>query len=409
MTETNSDIIVEDFTPGNLQRHLPPPPPPNRDHSESTAPLSLPQPKDLPLQLQSDTKMVVKLLSTLAPRRVVDLIKGGANVQEKDRLKTWRMMKVEFNAQGPQAASLEAIETEEGVEKKSKRSIVHRQDETLSQDCRMSWEDPPTPIAYMESEAPSIWESWDIDATTGDNSTNLSPSDEICEDNISLISHESLPYSIDKFGPTTADAVLFPWGPGFVQKISPMKFHMELIYPLNAVDTCLLNNKGTERAHKPLPADMERFLGSYKASEYTENDTLHVNWKEYLEGRERVSRWMEERRMAVRNYNQDVAMMLGAGFTREQVPARKALVSWEEWLTEVENEEQAESSGDEEVSVGIMVFKPAHRRMVQGGKGKEILGNVGPLAMGMSSTGVAEWIDNHTVPQFTGWDGFFTE
>ena len=393
LTETNFDIAVEDLTSADLQRHPPPPPLLNRNHSECTV---------LPLQLHSDTKMVVKVLSTSTPRGV-DLIRRGPSEQEEDRLK---MVKVEFNTQDPQASSQEVMDTEEGVEKPRKHSIVHWQDEVLSQDSQMSWEDPPTPFAYMEDEVPSIWETWDIDTKTGDNTANLLHSDDMCEDNISLVSHESLPYSVDKFG-TAADAGLFPWGTGFVQKISPIKYHMELVYPLNVLDTCLSSNKGTAQMHSLIKKEMDKALDLYRALESTENDILHVNWKEYVQDQERVSRWREERRMTVRNYNQDVAVMLAAGFTREEVPARKALVTWEEWLTEIEEkEEQAENSGDEEMSVGIMVFKPVQRRMAQGGRGKEIQTNVEPLAMGMSSTGVAEWIDSHIVPQSARWDGF---
>ena len=407
LVETNFDMAVEDFTSADIQRHSPLPPPLNMDNNGRMALFSSePQPGDLPLQLQSDTKIVVKVLNTPTPRGVTDLIRRGPSEQEKDMLKTWRrMMKVEFNPQSLQAATMGAIDTEEAVEKPSKHSIVHWQDEILSQDCRMSWEDPPTQFAYMEGEVPSIWETWDIDTTTGDNTANPSPSDNMCEDNISLVSHESLPYSIDKFG-TAADAGLLPWGPGFVQMISPTKYHMELIYPLNVIDTSLSSNKGTERAYNSLQAEMDRFFDLFKASGSTENGILQVNWKEYIQNRERVSRWMEERRMAVRNYNQDAAVMLGAGFTREEVPVRKALVTWEEWLTEVEKEEQAESTEDKDVGVRIVVFRPAHRKTVQGGKDKDIQADVRPLAMGMSSTGVAEWIDSHIASQFAGWDGF---
>lgn len=406
LTETNFNVTVEDLTSTDHQRRPFILQPLNRNYSERTKLFSSElQSMELPLQLQSDTKLVVKVLSTSAPEGAADLIGRSPGEQERDTLEPWKMVRVEFNAQGPQAASLEATD-EEGVEKPRKHSIVHWQDEVLSQDSQMSWEDPPTPFAYMEDEVPSIWETWDIDTKTGDNTANLLHSDDMCEDNISLVSHESLPYSVDKFG-TAADAGLFPWGTGFVQKISPIKYHMELVYPLNVLDTCLSSNKGTAQMHSLIKKEMDKALDLYRALESTENDILHVNWKEYVQDQERVSRWREERRMTVRNYNQDVAVMLAAGFTREEVPARKALVTWEEWLTEIEEkEEQAENSGDEEMSVGIMVFKPLQRRMAQGGRGKEIQTNVEPLAMGMSSTGVAEWIDSHIVPQSARWDGF---
>lgn len=341
----------------------------NRSQSANTVPTS-PQepqgPQTLPLQLESDTKMVVKLFSVSTTRSVIDLIRRDLTEEDRDILKRWRVIKVEFNAQEPEPAPPEVVRSTSVPRSRTERFVYWQDDVRDQEDWATTAPDAPS----EEPQTIETWDTWGTDTSTGDTTSAEYPAAPE-DDNVSVISNQSLPYSIDEYG-TGPSAEPSPWGPADTSHTTspPIKFHTEFIYPLSNVATLLSTDKGKHRETAPLQADLTGFLSAYKALEANDTGFLNVDWAEYTLGKARVARWMEERRREVSEYRQAAEGMLAAGFAREEIPGRRAGVGWEEWLARQERGggergEEAET-GQGGVGVGIVVFRPPGRGGMEG-------------------------------------------
>ena len=384
----------------------------SRTQSDSKMPSFLVEPKHLPIQLESDTKMVVKVFSTSTARSVVDLIRRDLTEQDKETLKLWRMVKVEFNTQKPEPSLEEATELESVADSEGDK-LVHWQDEVYAEGKEEDWANVPVPPSFREGESMS-WDYWGTDTSAGETSEETSEEtltlDDAIPDSVSVASDQSLPYNIDKYG-IEPDADQSPWNPNASLAKTAIQYHTELIYPLDSVDTTLSIDKGKERERESLQADLKGFLSAYKQLETSDEGFLNVDWREYTKSKERVARWMEERRVEVQEYGKSVGVMLAAGFQREAIPARKALVGWEEWLRKVEKEESEENEymrrDEGDVEVGVVVFRPRGRggieeRLEGEGRDEEEVARRDESVVGLKLGGAGSVIQN----PFAEWRGF---
>ena len=394
---------IEDCSPPPSPSRIPL----NRTHSDSKVPSSPVEPGHLPIQLESDTNMVAKVFSTSATRSVIDLIRRDLTEHDKETLKLWRMVKVEFNAQEPEPSLEEAVGAE-SVTDCGRDKFVQWQDEVYPEEGKEEdWAGVSTPTSPGEGESTS-WDYWATDTSAGETSEETFTLEDTIPDNVSVTSDASLPYSIDVYG-TGPDADPSPWNPNASLTKSTVKYHTELIYPLDNVDTILSIDKGKQREQESLQADLKGFLSAYKQLETNDKGFLNVDWKEYTKSKERVARWMEERRMEVQEYINSVGTMLAAGFKREEIPGRGALVEWEEWLEKVGKDESEEYEdtgwGHGDVDVGVVVFRPRGRGGIEekfGGEKRDGGEVEDPTGLKYGAVNGGEFLQN----PFAGWNGF---
>ncbi|KAF8474054.1 hypothetical protein BDZ91DRAFT_789625 [Kalaharituber pfeilii] len=336
-----------------------------RAHSSSTIPrTSTPhttssKPDDLPVQLESETKMVVKLFSASATRSVIDLIRRDLTEEDRHCLKKWKIVKVEFNPELP-VEDKDMPSQEEP--KHNEVKVVQWNDGPKKEEPQgeEDWELPPA----VPPDVVGSWDAWETVATDvfgGDNAGDIYTSDESFPDDTSTAGSS---YSHELDGLTHHNEPP-PWFEDGKTGGALKSLRTELIYPLVDVDTALSIDKGKQREQDPAQADLDSFLTANKTFENNDKGVLKMDWRSYAGSREKVGRWMQERRRLVLEHNEAVAVLVATGVPNERIPKRKELPTWEEWLAQVEKQEEDPSGGDvgmqEKVPVGIVVYRPAGR------------------------------------------------
>lgn len=305
--------------------------------------------KQLPIQLESDSKMVVKLYSASATRSVMDLITRGLRDDDRKALKRWKIVKVEFNPEISNPSIENAAENDTHVCVEADKGVHWNDHNPGENEGPESWE-----VAEMPSH--NTWDTWDpmpLDGVVAADPANHYGAPE--EDNMSLGSNGHDQYSEHREAN--------PWNTD--HDIPTTNLHTELIYPLDNVDAHLSIDKGKQREQNSLQSDLKGFLNANKTLESNDQGILNIDWKEYIQSRSRVARWMEERRLEFNEYKEARLAWLVNGGNK---PVRK-IVAWDEWLAASEKIQQegnllghiqggGSGSRGEELEVGIVLYRP---------------------------------------------------